>query len=114
MKRIVFSIVATLALCACEVIVEPVDNHRHDHGYYDDYGCYDEEPPYDHYPVESWYYYGAYGEEEGECSTWLVASYYDADEYEQWCNWEATCGWEFIGTYIVDASEVYYSDYSDY
>ena len=125
MKRIAYAVAATLALCACEVVIEPQSSsgrsnyNYHDDNYHDDSSyspysdCYDYEeyPPYYHSPSEIYYYYDDYtGEYEGECSTWLVDTYYSheytpwsngtvEDVYEEWCLWIDQCGWEYITTY---------------
>lgn len=115
MKRIAYAVAATLALCACEVVIEPSGHSYNydDSSYSPYYDCYDYEeyPPYSHNPVEIYYYYDDYtGEYEGECSTWLVDTYYSheytpwsngtvEDVYEEWCLWIDQCGWEYITTY---------------
>ena len=98
MKRIILSVVAVMLLSACEVVVEPY--HGSGYTYHNQYGYCDERKPYHHAPEEEEYYYSYHtGAYEGVCATWLVDIRHGRYEYEDWCNWENTCGWEFIVSY---------------
>jgi hypothetical protein len=96
MKHIILSAVALMLLSACPVVLEP-QYSAHGHGGYN--YCYEDEPYY-YEPVQSIDYYDYYSYQyEGVCSTWLVDSYHGRYDYEEWCNWVDTCGWEFAGAY---------------
>jgi hypothetical protein len=102
MKRIVLSIAAVMLLSACEVVVEPYHNGYSYNSYdsYDSYGYCHEDEPYYYEPVQRVDYFNDYNYHyEGTCSTWLVDSYHGRREYEEWCNWEDTCGWEYVASY---------------
>jgi hypothetical protein len=61
--------------------------HEHKHVQY----CDDSEPYYE--PAEEYHlYYDYYGNYEGECGVW----YLGYGEWEEWCLWHDSCGWEFV------------------
>ena len=98
MKRIILSLATLMLLSACEIVVEPY--HGSGYTYHNQYGYCDERKPYHHAPEEEEYYYSYHtGAYEGICATWLVDVRHGRYEYEDWCNWENTCGWEFIVSY---------------
>jgi hypothetical protein len=102
MKRIVLSIAAVMLLSACEVVVEPYHDRYSHNSYesYDSYGYCHEDEPYYHEPQEAEYYFDHHtGYYEGVCATWLVGSHHNRSTFEEWCNWEDTCGWEYVASY---------------
>ena len=55
------------------------------------YHCDDTEPYYT--PAEEYHlYYDSWGSYEGECGIWYVGH----GEWEEWCLWQDSCGWEFV------------------
>jgi hypothetical protein len=99
MKRIILSVVAVMLLSACEVVVEPYHN-GYSYGSYNQHGYCHEEKPYSHRPIQSHDQYDNYDHwYEGTCSIWLVNVRTDRRDYEEWCDWVDSCGWEFIASY---------------
>jgi len=79
MKKIFWSILVSTILLAsgCYVEVEPAFTV-----------CY-EEPPFYTYADYCEYYSG------GICCGWYVYDMNGTPCYEEWCEWDPTCGWEY-------------------
>lgn len=89
MRYIAFVGLLALMTAGCEVYIEgePVHDHAST-------ACYEPEP----YSWRAEHYRDYYNNANffvGECGEWYVGQGW----YEEWCNWNDVCGWEFVAEY---------------
>lgn len=90
---LVFLLLFTSSCAIPDSYSDPYDEPYYFNSSYGYENCYEEEPYIEY--AEYCYYYS-----DGTCCEWYVESWYDDYGcYEEWCNWNDYCGWDYIDTY---------------